>query len=62
MDHKQTRLADDILIGAKAVAKEAGLTERQVYAYQKELGLTHMGALLIGSRSGLKKRLTGNAD
>jgi hypothetical protein len=52
------KLADDILIGAKAIAAECGLSERQVYAKQSDLGLTHLGALLIGSKSGLKRRLT----
>jgi hypothetical protein len=59
---KEGKLADDILVGAKAIAEEAGLSQRQVYAYQKELGLTHMGSLLVGSKSGMRQRLTGKAD
>jgi hypothetical protein len=62
MDHKVGKIADDILISAEAISEETGLTERQVYAKQKELGLTHLGGLLIGSKSELKKRLTGKSD
>jgi len=47
------------LVGAKAVSEETGLTERQVYAKQKDLGLTHLGGLLIGSKAHLRKILTG---
>jgi hypothetical protein len=57
MDRKE-KIADDILIGAKAIAEETGFTERQVYAKQDDLGLTHLGALLVGSKAGLKRRLT----
>jgi hypothetical protein len=35
------------------------LTPRQVYHYQAELGLTHLGGKLIGSKREITKRLTG---
>jgi len=59
MAAKTEKIADDILVGARAVSEETGLTERQVYAKQKDLGLTHLGGLLIGSKAHLRKILTG---
>jgi hypothetical protein len=55
------KLADDMLYGAQAIADFLGLNPRQVYHQQRELGLAHLGAMLVGSKSKLKKRLTGEA-
>jgi hypothetical protein len=55
------RLADDLLRGAEEISEYTGLTIRQVYHQQKNLGLTHLGAMLIGSKSKLRKLLTGEA-
>jgi hypothetical protein len=58
MDRKE-KIADDILVGAEAIASETGLRLRQVYAKQTELGITHLGGLLVGSKSRLREILTG---
>jgi hypothetical protein len=55
------RLADDLLHGAEEIAEYTGLTARQIYHQQKNLGLVHLGALLIGSKTKLRKLLTGEA-
>jgi hypothetical protein len=54
-------IADDILQGAEAIAEYTGLTKRQVYHQQENLGLTHLGAMLIGSKRKLRRLLTGEA-
>ena len=61
MDEKDEKLADDLLYGATTIADFTGLTERQVYHQQKNSGLTHLGATLVGSKSKLKKLLAGEA-
>jgi hypothetical protein len=61
MLEKNERLADDLLCGAEEIAEWTGLTPRQVYHQQRNLGLTHLGAMLIGSKNRLKKLLTGEA-
>jgi hypothetical protein len=55
------RLADDILKGAPEIADHTGLTPRQVYHQKENLGLKHLGAMLIGSKKKLRELLTGNA-
>jgi hypothetical protein len=59
---KETKLADDLLIGAEAIADFTGLSLRQVYDQQDNLGLKHLGAKLIGSKIGLRERLTGKSE
>lgn len=59
MDEKDETLAGDLLFGAGPIAKFTGLTERQVYHQQENLGLTHLGSKLVGSKSKLKKLLAG---
>jgi hypothetical protein len=59
MQAHDEKLADDILYGAPEIADYTGLTVRQVYHQQENLGLTHLGAMLIGSKKALKRRLTG---
>ncbi len=61
MDEKNERLANDLLRGAEQIAEWTGLSVRQVYHQQRNLGLTHLGAMLVGSKSKLKKLLTGEA-
>jgi hypothetical protein len=55
------KLADDLLYGAQAIADYIGRDPRWVYYQQKALGLTHVGALLVGSKSKIRKLLTGEA-
>jgi hypothetical protein len=55
------RLGDDVLYGARAISNYTGLTIRQVYHQQNALELTHLGAMLVGSKRKLKKLLTGEA-
>jgi hypothetical protein len=52
-------LADDLLIGAEAIAAYTGLSVRQVYYQQENLGLRHLGSTLIGSCNNLRALLTG---
>lgn len=56
-------LADDLLIGAKAIAGFTGLRERQVfYLHQKgALPTFNLGGLIAGRKSELCKRLSGGA-
>jgi hypothetical protein len=58
MTAKTETLADDILYGANAIAQFTGLSERQVYHQQRNLQLAHLGAMLVGSKTELRKRLT----
>ena len=55
------KLADDLLKGAPEIADYTGLTPRQVYYQQENLGLKHLGAMLIGSKKKLRELLTGTA-
>ena len=61
MSSKTEKIADDLLYGAEAIANETGLRLRQVYAKQDELGVTHLGGLLVGSKAELRRRLTGKS-
>jgi hypothetical protein len=54
----EDRLAEDLLFGAQEVADYLGRKPRWVYHQQKNLGLGHCGATLIGSKSKLTKLLT----
>ena len=57
---KQDTIADDLLHGATAIAKFLGLDERKVYYYAEkgQLPVTRMGALIVGSKSVLRKHFT----
>jgi hypothetical protein len=57
MADENEKLADDMLYGAQAIADYLGLDPRQVYHQQRNLGLTHLGAMLVGSKKKLKKLL-----
>jgi hypothetical protein len=48
----------DVLYGAPAIGKFCGLSVRQVYHQQANLGLGKLGAMLIGSKAKLRERLT----
>lgn len=58
--NKQT-LADDLLVGAQAIAQETGLTERQVFYFAAKgaLPVRKMGRLLTASRRRLRAHFTG---
>ncbi len=60
-DAEDEKLADDLLFGAPAIGDFVGLSPRAVYHQQDRLGLRHLGAILVGSKSKLKKLLTGEA-
>lgn len=60
MDAKDEKLADDLLFGARPIADFIGLTERQVYHQQRALGLRRLGAILVGSKSKLRRLLAGD--
>jgi hypothetical protein len=51
--------ADDVLWGAKEIGEFIKRKRAYVYNKQEDLGLTHIGALLVGSKSKLKELLTG---
>ncbi len=55
-------LASDLLWGAEEVAEFINRKPSFVYYAQEALGLTHVGALLVGSKSKLTKLLTGGAQ
>ena len=61
MPEKAEPLAVDLLYGAPAIAAFTGLTVRQVYHQQANLELSKLGAILVGSKSELRKRLTAPA-
>jgi hypothetical protein len=52
-------LGSDLLYGADEIAAYIRRKPAFVYYAQKSLGLTHVGAILVGSKSKLKKLLTG---
>jgi len=53
------KLSDDLLIGAKPIADEIGLTERQVFhaAATKQLPIFKLGAKLAARRSALREHM-----
>lgn len=61
MQSQNEKLADDILYGAEAIADYTGLTVRQVYHQQDNLGLGRLGGTLTGSKRKLRERLAGEA-
>jgi hypothetical protein len=58
----EQRLADDLLYGAVEIGNFISRKPAWVYYQQKNLGLTHVGALLVGSKKRLKKLLTGESE
>jgi hypothetical protein len=54
-------LGDDLLYGAEEIAAFLKRKPRWVYHQQTNLGLAHVGATLVGSKSKLMKLLTGEA-
>jgi hypothetical protein len=56
--HDDDKLAGDLLYGAQAIGDYLGRPPRWVYHQQKNLGLSHVGATLIGSKTKLTKLLT----
>jgi hypothetical protein len=57
-------LADDLLVGAKAIAAYLGLNERQVFHQAANGGLPavqRMGKLLIASKQRLRRYYQGEA-
>jgi hypothetical protein len=59
MADENKRLADDILAGAAAISEFTGLNVRQIYHQQENLGIKHLGSMLVGSKREITKRLTG---
>ena len=53
MAEENETLADDMLYGAQEITNYTRLTVRQVYHQQKNLGLKHLGAMLVGSSPSL---------
>jgi hypothetical protein len=51
-------LSADILYGAAEIGRYIGRPPRWVYHQQKNLGLGHIGATLVGSKTKLTKLLT----
>ena len=53
------RLADDLLVGARAIAEELGLDPHQVYylAENARLPIGRLGKNLIASRRALKRAM-----
>jgi hypothetical protein len=56
--HDEAALSADLLFGAVEIARYIGRKPRWVYHQQKNLGLSHVGATLIGSKTKLTKLLT----
>lgn len=56
---KTERLADDLLVGAPAIAEFLGMTEKAVYhlASKKRIPVGKMGKNLIARRSALKRAI-----
>jgi hypothetical protein len=54
---EQQKLADDLLLGARAIADELGLDEHAVYylAKMKRLPIGKLGKNLIASRATLRR-------
>jgi hypothetical protein len=54
---EQQKLADDLLLGARAIADELGLDEHAVYylAKMKRLPIGKLGKNLIASRTTLRR-------
>jgi hypothetical protein len=55
----ELELSEDVLFGAQAIGDHVGKPRCWVYDYQKQLGLDHVGATLIGRKSELNRRLGG---
>jgi hypothetical protein len=56
--NSEQTIADDLLVGAHEIAAFIGkLDVRQVYFYQRELGIGHLGSQLIASKTKLRERL-----
>jgi hypothetical protein len=55
-EDKDAKLADDLLVGARAIAAELGLTESQIYylAGSGRLPIGRMGKQLISLKSKLR--------
>jgi hypothetical protein len=53
-------LADDILIGAKAISDESGFKQRQVYRLAElgELPVQKVGGTLVSRRSWLREKFS----
>ena len=62
---QERRLADDLLYGAKAIADELGIEERQA-RWQIDQGniqgVTRMGRLIVCSKSALRRQFAPHQD
>jgi hypothetical protein len=60
-DISQPALANDLIVGAAAIAAETGLTERQVFyfASRGQIPVRKMGRLLTASRRRLRAHFAG---
>jgi hypothetical protein len=56
---KKERLADDLLLGAGAIAAFVGCTPRQIYYWAriKKFGLFHIGDKIAGRKSRILKEV-----
>jgi hypothetical protein len=52
----------DTLYGAQEIGRFIKRPPRWVYHQQENLGLVHVGSVLVGSKSKLKKLLTGGSE
>jgi hypothetical protein len=50
-------LADDLIVGAAAIARETGFSQRQIFyfASRGQIPVRKMGRLLVASRARLRK-------
>jgi hypothetical protein len=58
---KDAPLADDLIVGAAAIARETGFSPRQIFyfAARGQIPVRKMGRLLIASRARLRKHFGG---
>jgi hypothetical protein len=59
LDRSDTKLADDLLVGARAIGEEIGEDENGVYYLykKKRLPIGKLGKTLIATRTGLRRAM-----
>jgi hypothetical protein len=57
LDQSETKLADDLLVGARAIGEEIGESVDVVYYLHRtgKLPIGKLGKILIATRSGLRR-------
>jgi hypothetical protein len=58
-DARDEIISDDFLYGAKSIGRFVKRPPRWVYHNQKDLGLIHIGATLVGTKTKITKILSG---